>query len=419
MGGLTAPLVCERVPVELLVLVNAMVPLPGETGGEWWTVTGQGEAAAGYLQELGLPPELDDDGTYFHDVPPTWWPRPRSSRSPSPGRPFEDPWPLERWPDVPTRLVAGRDDRLFPLEFQRRLAAERLGLDVDEVPGGHLVALSRPVELADRLEAYLGRCRRPAVEVDPARSTRRAPTCQRACRQAAASCRGTPESDAATRHARRRPGRPGESPDPAASARRARLRPCPTERRRREISLSSARPAPDHGDELAAEQGYVTGLHRRLDDIRARVVSPARRRAGHHRAQPAGRRRARGHRPALHRAAGRPRRRRERAVLRPARPPRRRRPPVRRPDRAAAEDGDEEPLLVDWRAPAAQPFYTATPLHDLGVRRRRHIRTRGRTVVSIADETLDLDDPDVAAAVGPGRRVGAARGAERHAAPAG
>ena len=61
-----------------------------------------------------------------------------------------------------------------------------------------------------------------------------------------------------------------------------------------------------------------------------------------------------------------------------------------------AEDGDEEPLLVDWRAPAAQPFYTATPLHDLGVRRRRHIRTRGRTVVSIADETLDLDDPDVA-----------------------
>ena len=61
-----------------------------------------------------------------------------------------------------------------------------------------------------------------------------------------------------------------------------------------------------------------------------------------------------------------------------------------------AEDGAEEPLLVDWRAPAAQPFYTATPLHDLGVRRRRHIRTRGRTVVDIADETLDLDDPDVA-----------------------
>jgi pimeloyl-ACP methyl ester carboxylesterase len=71
------------------------------------------------------------------------------------GRPFEDPWPLERWPDIPTRVVAGREDRLFPLEFQRRIAAERLGLDVDAIPGGHLVALSRPAELADRLEDYV------------------------------------------------------------------------------------------------------------------------------------------------------------------------------------------------------------------------------------------------------------------------
>ncbi|WP_324273665.1 hypothetical protein [Blastococcus brunescens] len=63
----------------------------------------------------------------------------------------------------------------------------------------------------------------------------------------------------------------------------------------------------------------------------------------------------------------------------------------------SADDGDEEPLLVDWRAPAAQPFYTATPLHDLGVRRRRHIRTRLRTVVSVSDETLDLDDASGAA----------------------
>jgi DNA helicase IV len=67
----------------------------------------------------------------------------------------------------------------------------------------------------------------------------------------------------------------------------------------------------------------------------------------------------------------------------------------------SAEDGGDEPLLVDWRAPAARPFYTATPLHDLGIRRRRHIRTRGRTVVSIADETLDLTDPHVAERAGP------------------
>jgi pimeloyl-ACP methyl ester carboxylesterase len=156
MGGLTAPLVCDRVPVELLVLVNAMVPVPGETGGEWWTVTGQGEAAAAYRQQLGLPAELSDEETYFHDVPADVVAATMAQEFDQSGRPFEDPWPLERWPDVPTRVVAGRDDRLFPLDFQRKVAAERLGLDVDDVPGGHCVALSRPVELADQLESYLG-----------------------------------------------------------------------------------------------------------------------------------------------------------------------------------------------------------------------------------------------------------------------
>ena len=155
MGGLTAPLVCDRVPVDLLVLVNGMIPRPGETGGEWWTATGQGDAAAAYLRELGLPAELDDDGTYFHDVPADVVAAAKEQPLAQSGRPFEDPWPLERWPDVPTRVVAGREDRLFPLEFQRRIAADRLGLDVDVIPGGHLVALSRPAALADRLEDYV------------------------------------------------------------------------------------------------------------------------------------------------------------------------------------------------------------------------------------------------------------------------
>jgi pimeloyl-ACP methyl ester carboxylesterase len=56
---------------------------------------------------------------------------------------------------VPTRVLAGRDDRFFPLEFQRRIAGERLGTEVDSVPGGHLVALSRPAELTDQLTRYL------------------------------------------------------------------------------------------------------------------------------------------------------------------------------------------------------------------------------------------------------------------------
>ena len=58
------------------------------------------------------------------------------------------------WPAVPTRILVGRDDRFFPVEFQRRVARERLGIVPDEMPGGHLVALSRPAELAERLAAY-------------------------------------------------------------------------------------------------------------------------------------------------------------------------------------------------------------------------------------------------------------------------
>ena len=57
---------------------------------------------------------------------------------------------------MPTRVIAGRDDRFFPLEFQQEVARERLGTGVDEVPGGHLAALSRPAELTDQLTRYLG-----------------------------------------------------------------------------------------------------------------------------------------------------------------------------------------------------------------------------------------------------------------------
>ena len=54
-------------------------------------------------------------------------------------------------------------------------------------------------------------------------------------------------------------------------------------------------------------------------------------------------------------------------------------------------DDDREPLLVDWRALAAQPFYRATPAAPCGVVRRRHLRIRARVVVDVDDDVLDLD----------------------------
>ncbi|WP_433307725.1 HelD family protein [Actinoplanes sp. CA-030573] len=56
----------------------------------------------------------------------------------------------------------------------------------------------------------------------------------------------------------------------------------------------------------------------------------------------------------------------------------------------SAEEHDRDPLLVDWRAPASRPFYLATAVSPDGVTRRRHLRTRGRTLTAIDDEVLDL-----------------------------
>ena len=155
MGGFTAPLACARVQVRQLVLVNPMIPLPGETAGDWWGHTGWEQARVAAASAGGYPAEFDL-GTYFlHDLPADVAATLEAEERPEAGIAFTQPCAFERWPDVTTRVVAGRDDRFFPLEFQRRVARDRLGLDVDVVPGGHLSALSYPGELADRLIQYV------------------------------------------------------------------------------------------------------------------------------------------------------------------------------------------------------------------------------------------------------------------------
>jgi pimeloyl-ACP methyl ester carboxylesterase len=156
LAGFTAPLVAMRTPVDLIVLLNAMIPLPGETGNEWWANTRQHEAEQDYFASVGLPPEIADDevALYFHDVAPEVVEEAADHIPEQTMTPMVQPWPLESWPDVPTRVLIGGDDRLFPAAFQLRVAKERLGIDGDVIEGGHMVALSHPGEVADRLEGY-------------------------------------------------------------------------------------------------------------------------------------------------------------------------------------------------------------------------------------------------------------------------
>jgi pimeloyl-ACP methyl ester carboxylesterase len=150
MGAFTATLLCDRLDVRELALVAPMIPAPGESPGAWWANTGQGEAQREQDLADGRDPDAPFDvmNLFMHDVPPEVVAdlfargEPRQS-----DRPFADPWPLTAWPPVPTRLLAARHDRLFPLAFMRRLARERLGLDVDVIDSGHLPALSRPDDL--------------------------------------------------------------------------------------------------------------------------------------------------------------------------------------------------------------------------------------------------------------------------------
>ncbi|PVZ15021.1 RNA polymerase recycling motor ATPase HelR [Actinomycetospora cinnamomea] len=158
--------------------------------------------------------------------------------------------------------------------------------------------------------------------------------------------------------------------------------------------------AREHDQELRGEQAYVAGLYARLDAERARVQGE--------------------YRTALRGTGGTPLERddRVRAAAKQVR-----RLDVAddglcfgRLDDAAGErsyigrigildeDDDYAPLLLDWRAPAARPFYVATGAHPEGMRRRRQFHTRGRRVVDFTDELLgrpdgagsDPDDGDAA-----------------------
>jgi DNA helicase IV len=68
-------------------------------------------------------------------------------------------------------------------------------------------------------------------------------------------------------------------------------------------------------------------------------------------------------------------------------------------------DEEDLPLLVDWRANAARPFYEATPVHPMGLRRRRHLRLEERTVAAVSDELLDGSAPTAQDVMGDGPLV--------------
>ena len=151
MGGFSAVMACDRMPVGRLILVNAMVPAPGETPGEWWAATGATSARIAAAEAGGYDAEFDLETYFLHDLPPEEAAAVLANPGDEVDIAFGQRCDIERWPSVATSAIAGRDDRLFPVEFQRRLLRERVGVDAIVVPGGHLLALANPNALFQAL----------------------------------------------------------------------------------------------------------------------------------------------------------------------------------------------------------------------------------------------------------------------------
>ncbi|MCB5164518.1 alpha/beta hydrolase [Streptomyces bambusae] len=152
-GAFTAPLVAARRPVEGLVLVAGMLPVPGESADQWWGATGHADAVRQQaLRDGGRTGSADPYVAFYHDVPRALAAEAisRERAHPSPAASAQ-PWPLDAWPPVPTRFVLCTEDRFLPPGFLRRLVRQRLGIEPDEIAAGHCVALGHPVELANAL----------------------------------------------------------------------------------------------------------------------------------------------------------------------------------------------------------------------------------------------------------------------------
>ena len=144
-GGYVAPIVCDRVEARLVVLIAAMVPSPGESAQEMLTNTG-------YRPEPRT--DASDIETFYHDVPAALAREAMARGRRQSETPGKQSWPLAAWPKVPTRFLLCRNDRIFPAAWLRDVVRDRLGITPDEIDSGHTPALSRPLELAERLEAY-------------------------------------------------------------------------------------------------------------------------------------------------------------------------------------------------------------------------------------------------------------------------
>jgi pimeloyl-ACP methyl ester carboxylesterase len=157
MGGLTVPLVAERMPARLMVFLCALLPRVGQSFDEQ-----QDDMGTGFVPSET--PDANPDGSaswpeqgavemFFHDCPPDLARDAARRLRRQHWRVSQETTPLLAWPDVPSAYVVTTQDRVIAPAYQRRLARGRLDVEPVEIACGHSPFLSQPAKLAALLDA--------------------------------------------------------------------------------------------------------------------------------------------------------------------------------------------------------------------------------------------------------------------------
>lgn len=158
MAGVVIPLLVDRLPVQGLVFLNAMTPVPGKSVSQQYQDEPEavGSAAAGiggYQDGVRYP---DPDGAralYYHDCSDDLSEWALAQLVPQAAKVITEVTPLTVWPDVPSACIVGVDDRAVPRDWAVGAARRRLDVEAVEMEGGHSPFLARPKELARVLDA--------------------------------------------------------------------------------------------------------------------------------------------------------------------------------------------------------------------------------------------------------------------------
>jgi hypothetical protein len=161
LAGLCVPVVASLRPVRRMVFLGAMVPVPGAIYLDYLATEPHAVtfAAASSLADGEVPD--NDSGVgwedaragFYHDLDEPVARRAWERLRPQSATVFTERCPIDVWPDVPATSIVMTDDRAVGVEWSKRVARDRIGADLIELPGSHSPFYSRPAELAAVLAA--------------------------------------------------------------------------------------------------------------------------------------------------------------------------------------------------------------------------------------------------------------------------